>query len=90
MAALLKSAIAIGKENDLDLSKLYIKSVYCSEGPRLKRRQVKARGRSDAITKRMSHITLMISDVAEDKKTVKENKGKKEEAKSLKSPKKLK
>lgn len=68
MAGLLKSAIAIGKENDLDLEKLYIKSVYCNEGPRLKRRQIKARGRSDAITKRMCHLNLIISDTAIEKK----------------------
>ncbi len=65
IAALLKSAIAIGKENDLPTDKLYIKSVSCCDGPRLKRRQIKARGRSDAITKRMSHLNLVISDVAE-------------------------
>lgn len=84
LAALLKSAIAIGKENDLELGKLYIKSVSCSEGPRLKRRQIKARGRSDAITKRMSHLNLVLSDTVienakkEDKKTdIKEAKAKK-------------
>jgi len=77
IAALLKSAIAIGKENDLEIDKLYVKSISCSEGPRLKRRQIKARGRSDAITKRMSHLNLVVSDIAEvvkeDKKAVKKN-----------------
>lgn len=59
---LLKSALAIAKENDLDLDKMVVKEVYCNEGPRLKRRQIKARGRADAIQKRMSHLTIVITD----------------------------
>jgi large subunit ribosomal protein L22 len=85
IAALLKSAIAIGKENDLETEKLYIKSVSCTEGPRLKRRQIKARGRSDAITKRMSHLNLVISDIAEEstKKEIKKAEAKKATAKKV-------
>lgn len=63
-ASLLKSAMAAAKENDLDAEKLFVKTIFCNEGPRLKRRQIKARGRSDAILKRMSHLTLIISDDA--------------------------
>ena len=81
VAALLKSAMAIGKENDLETDKLYIKSIYCSEGPRLKRRQIKARGRSDAITKRMRHLNLVVSDTVE-------TKSKKVEDKDIKKTKK--
>jgi len=62
VAQLLKSAVAVAKENDLDTNKLYIKTITCNEGPRLKRRQIKARGRADAIQKRMSHLNLIISD----------------------------
>ena len=58
----LKAAIAAGKEADLEPSQLFIKSVCCNEGPRLKRRQIKARGRADAITKRMCHIEMVLSD----------------------------
>ena len=64
LASLLKSALAIAKENDLEENKLTIKSVYCNEGPRLKRRQVKARGRSDQILKRMSNLYLVLTDEA--------------------------
>jgi len=80
LAALLKSAIAIGKENDLELEKLYIKSVTCTEGPRLKRRQIKARGRSDAITNRMTHLNITVSDIAEE---IKKSDIKKPEEKSI-------
>lgn len=65
---LLNSALAIAKENDLETDQLTIKSVYCNEGPRIKRRQVKARGRSDLIKKRMSHMTLVISDEVKNSK----------------------
>ncbi len=86
MAGLLKSAIAIGKENDLDLDKLYIKSVNCTEGPRLKRRQIKARGRSDAIQKRMCHLNLIISDIADQKIKEKKPEVKKVKEKPAKKP----
>lgn len=65
MASLIKSAISIAKENDLELNNLFIKSIYCNDGPRLKRRQIGSRGRSDPILKRMSHLNLIISDKTE-------------------------
>lgn len=76
---LLKSALAIAKENDLDSDKIFIKSIYCNEGPRLKRRLIGSRGRSNPILKRMSHINLVLSDQAEKEETKKpENKSSKE------------
>lgn len=73
LASLIKSALAIAKENDLELDKMQVKSVYCSEGPKLKRRQIKARGRADSILKRMSHLFLEISD-EQLEETIKEEK----------------
>ena len=61
---LLNSALAVAKENDLDIKKLYIKNICCNDGPRLKRRQIKARGVAHSIIKRMSHIELVLSDEA--------------------------
>lgn len=63
IASLLKSAIAVARENDLDIDKISIKEVYCTEGPRLKRRHIGSRGRSEALLKRMSHLTLIVSDL---------------------------
>jgi ribosomal protein L22 len=63
----LKSAVATAKESDLEPNKLYIKEVCCNEGPRLKRRRFESKGVSRQITKRMSHLVLTISDVAEEK-----------------------
>jgi len=62
---LLKSAIAAAKENDLDSEKVFIKSVNCTSGPRLKRRLIGSRGRSKPILKRMSHLTFTVSDTLE-------------------------
>jgi large subunit ribosomal protein L22 len=60
---LLKSAIAAAKENDLDSEKVFIKSINCTSGPRLKRRLIGSRGRSKQILKRMSHLNLTVSDI---------------------------
>lgn len=86
MATLLKSGIAIAKENDLDLNNLYIKTIYCNDGPRLKRRQIGSRGRSDPIIKRMSHLNLVLSDtiVLADKKDDKAEKVEKKVKKEIK------
>jgi large subunit ribosomal protein L22 len=75
--ALLKSAIAAAKENDLDTSKTTIKEITCNEGPRLKRRLIGSRGRAKPILKRMSHLTITITDNI-DVKDVKKTEIKKE------------
>ena len=89
MADLLKSGMAAAKENDLDFDKLYVKAVSCNEGPTLKRRLIGSRGRSDAIHKRMCHLNLVLSDIAEapTKNEIKKNELK--EKKDIKSAKKI-
>jgi len=59
---ILKSSVAAVKDQDAELNELYIKSIICNEGPRLKRRRVIHKGRATAINKRMSHIILVVSD----------------------------
>lgn len=59
---LLKSGLAAAKDKDLNEENLFIKEIYCNEGPRLKRRYIRARGRATVIQKRMSHITLVLTD----------------------------
>jgi len=63
--SVLNSAIAVVKENDLEKDNFYVKAISCNEGPRLKRRQIRARGRATQILKRMSHINLVIADKSE-------------------------
>lgn len=76
MFDLVKSGLATAKENDLDVDKVYIKSVNCTEGPRLKRRLIGSRGRAKPIMKRMCHLNLTVSDIIEakvGKDTIKED-----------------
>lgn len=59
---LLKSGVFAAKEKGADLDKCFIKTIYCNEGPRLKRRRICERGKSTTINKKMSHLTIIISD----------------------------
>lgn len=72
---LLKSGIAAAKENDIESSNLYVKSVCCNEGPRLKRRRFWSKGQSRRITKRMSHLVLTLTDEPAIKSKIKNDKG---------------
>lgn len=69
---LIKSGIAAAKENYLEPKDVYIKSISCGEGPRLKRIQPWSKGQARRITKRMSHITLVLASNEEPKKEVAE------------------
>lgn len=60
---LLESAISNAEHNEgADIDELKVSKVFVDEGPRYKRVQARARGRADVIIKRMSHITIMVSD----------------------------
>lgn len=59
---LIKSAINIAKEKEMNLDNLYIKEICCNSGPALKRRRIIERGRATAIRKRSCHIKLTLSD----------------------------
>ena len=48
---------------------LFIKEIFVTEGPTLKRFKPRARGRADRVLKRSSHITVFVSD-GKDKATV--------------------
>lgn len=59
---LINSGVSAAKDKGLKDDDLYIKSIVCDKGPTLKRMQYCPRGRSGRIKKRMSHITLIITD----------------------------
>jgi large subunit ribosomal protein L22 len=69
-AALLKKVIhsaasnALYKNKKLDEEMLYIKELLVDEGPRLKRIWRRGRGRADFLKKRMSHITVVVDEIA--------------------------
>jgi large subunit ribosomal protein L22 len=62
----LRSAIANAvnqdEENPIDAEELYIRTVFSDEGRDLKRVRPRARGASDRIRKRYSHLTIIVSD----------------------------
>ena len=64
LVELVKSGIAAAKENYLEADKVFVKSICCNEGPRLKRHMPKSKGRTYLMQKRMSHFTLVLTDEA--------------------------
>ena len=70
-AKLLKKVIASAAANalynnkKLDEDILYIKELNVDEGPRMKRLSPRARGRADQLLKRMSHISVVLDEIAE-------------------------
>lgn len=60
---LLNSAIANAEHNhSLDVNKLVISEAYANQGPIMKRIRPRSMGRADRISKRTSHITLVVSE----------------------------
>lgn len=88
---LIKSGIAAAKENYIEPADLIIKSISCNEAPRLKRIVPWSKGQARRITKKMSHITLVLESVKTPNtnhqgtdKTDKDVENKEKEAKSKK------
>lgn len=50
------------KSKDLDVNDFTIKTIMSDEGPKLKRRRIRHQGRSTAILKRMSHVTVVLTN----------------------------
>ncbi|MGP1939167.1 MAG: 50S ribosomal protein L22 [Arsenophonus sp. ET-DL9-MAG3] len=59
----LGSAIANAEHNDgVDIDDLRIKKIFVNEGSTMKHIMPRAKGRADRISKRTSHITVIVSD----------------------------
>lgn len=59
----LNSAIANAVENHGMLAEnLVVKTATATEGPTMKRYKARAKGRADQISKRTSHLTIIVSD----------------------------
>lgn len=59
----LESAISNAEHNDgLDIDNLNIVRIFVDSGPSMKRTMPRAKGRSDKIIKRTSHLTIVVSD----------------------------
>jgi large subunit ribosomal protein L22 len=63
LAKVLNSAVANAENNyDLNRDDLVVARAYVDKGPSMKRMQTRARGRADIITKRSSHITVVVAE----------------------------
>ena len=58
----LKSAVANAKDVGLEVGKLYISDVRADDGPTMKRFRPRSMGRADRILKRMSHLSLVVTE----------------------------
>ena len=56
------AANAVAADAKIDLTKVYIKKIYVEDGPIMKRFKARARGRASRIRKRLSHITVVLSN----------------------------
>ncbi|MGH8120978.1 MAG: 50S ribosomal protein L22 [Gammaproteobacteria bacterium] len=60
---LLESVVANAEHNDgADIDALRISSICVDQGPTLKRLQIRARGRANKILKRMSRVTVAVTE----------------------------
>lgn len=59
---LLRSAVSNAKNKGLQEEKLYIKNVIVNEGPRYKRYRPETMGRVRMITKKTSHIKIILEE----------------------------
>ena len=85
------SAMAIARENDVKIDELFIKTLACDEGPRLKRSKPGSKGSVQPIQKRMSHIRLIVAEFeSKPAKVAKKAKTEVTEAKTDKKVKKVK
>ncbi len=65
VAKVLKSAVANAENNhELDADDLVVARAYADRAPITKRVTPRARGRADVITKRSSHITVVVGERA--------------------------
>ena len=62
----LESAIANAEHNDAaDVDELTVSAIMIDEGTTMKRWRPRARGRANKILKRMSHVTLAVSETGQ-------------------------
>lgn len=59
---LLKNGLSSAKEKNMNAQNLLISSIYCDEGPALKRRRLNSRGSASGILKRTSHVTMVLKE----------------------------
>ena len=82
---LLKSVQASAKEKTVEMESLFIKEIKVDQGPSLKRRKIRSRGRADLIKRPTAHITIILSDHKKSKPKTKKTKIIKKKGKRIKN-----
>ncbi|MGI5864571.1 MAG: 50S ribosomal protein L22 [Myxococcales bacterium] len=62
---LLRSAIANAEDlskGQVDVDRLFVKTIYVDQGPTLRRFLARAMGRATRVNKKTSHVTVVLSD----------------------------
>lgn len=63
LSKLLRSAVAnADRKGGVDLDSLYLKSIWVTGGPIIKRYLARARGSASRINKRTSHVTVVLEE----------------------------
>ncbi len=66
VAKTLRSAIANAEDTqNVDVDKLYVKTIFVDGGPTTGRYRPRAQGRATPIRKRCSHITVVVDEIGE-------------------------
>jgi len=58
------AANALYQNKNLDEEMLYVRELLINEGPRYKRVWPRARGRRDILLKRLSHVSVVVDEIA--------------------------
>ena len=58
------AANALYLNKNLDEDMLYIRELFVTDGPRMKRMWLRGRGRADMLLKKMSHITVVVDEIS--------------------------
>jgi large subunit ribosomal protein L22 len=74
----IKSAVSAAKQSNSEETNLIISAIFVDEGPALKRRIFRAKGRATAMEHRMSHLTVSVAPAVPVEKPVR--RGKKSQA----------
>jgi large subunit ribosomal protein L22 len=65
VAKLIRSAVANAEQaakGNLDIDRLYVKTIYVDQGPTLRRFMARAMGRAARINKKTSHVTVELAE----------------------------
>ena len=54
---------AVNSDPEIDKDNVFIKKIFVDEGPVAKRRFPRAKGKSDVIRKRTSHVTIILDEI---------------------------